>query len=203
MNRAVDLVLVGGGGHCRSCIDVIEQQAEYCLLGVLDHALDVGDSVLGYPVLGGDDRIAALAADGCAFLVTVGQIKTAAIRRALYQKIAAASGRFATVVSPLAYVSRHARIGPGSIVMHHAVVNACAEVGANVIVNSRALIEHDARIGDHCHIATAAVVNGGAVVGTASFIGSQSVLFQGATVAHDSVVGAGSVVRAARSGASP
>ncbi|MFC4161594.1 NeuD/PglB/VioB family sugar acetyltransferase [Chitinimonas lacunae] len=201
MSAKADLVLVGGGGHCHACIDVVELAGHWHIAGVLDRELAVGTEVLGYPVLGDDERIEELAAKGCAFLIALGQIRTASVRQSLYQRIVAARGRLVTVVSPLAYVSRHARLGVGTIVMHHAVVNACAEIGANTIINTRALVEHDARIGDHCHIATAAVVNGGAEVGTASFVGSQAVLFQGAVVAPGSVVGAGTVVRPLRPGA--
>ena len=53
------------------------------------------------------------------------------------------------------------RLQKGTIVMHHALVNAGAKVGANCIINTKALIEHDAVVEDHCHIATAAIVNGG------------------------------------------
>jgi hypothetical protein len=29
-----DIVLIGGGGHCKSVIDVIEQQGEYKIVGI-------------------------------------------------------------------------------------------------------------------------------------------------------------------------
>ena len=30
------LILLGGGGHCKSCIDVIEQESKYTIEGILD-----------------------------------------------------------------------------------------------------------------------------------------------------------------------
>ena len=30
------LILVGGGGHCKACIDVIEEQGKFEILGILD-----------------------------------------------------------------------------------------------------------------------------------------------------------------------
>ena len=30
------IVLIGGGGHCKSCIDVIEQQGVYQIAGIVD-----------------------------------------------------------------------------------------------------------------------------------------------------------------------
>ena len=59
-----------------------------------------------------------------------------------------------TVVSPRAYLSRHARVGGGTTVMHEAIVNCSAEIGENCIINTKALVEHDAKVGNHTHIAT-------------------------------------------------
>jgi len=30
-----ELILVGGGGHCKSCIDVIERQGKYRIAGII------------------------------------------------------------------------------------------------------------------------------------------------------------------------
>jgi sugar O-acyltransferase (sialic acid O-acetyltransferase NeuD family) len=189
------LILLGGGGHCKACIDVIESQGAWEIAGILDPALDQGAYILDYPVLGSDDQLSRFVASDTDFLVTVGQIKTAAVRFALYQRILEAGGTLATIVSPQAYVSRHATIGTGSIVMHRAIVNASAVVGINSIINTAALVEHDAIIGDHSHIATASVINGGAHVGARSFVGSNATLHQGAVVADNAVIAAGSVVK--------
>ncbi len=31
-----EIILVGGGGHCKSVIDVIEQEAKYKIAGIID-----------------------------------------------------------------------------------------------------------------------------------------------------------------------
>jgi hypothetical protein len=46
------IILVGGGGHCHSCIDVIEQEGKFEIAGIVD-AIKGGEKVLGYPVLRG------------------------------------------------------------------------------------------------------------------------------------------------------
>ena len=32
-----NIVLIGGGGHCKSCIDVIEMEKKYKILGLVDN----------------------------------------------------------------------------------------------------------------------------------------------------------------------
>lgn len=187
------LILVGGGGHCKSVIDVAES-AGYTILGILDMPEMVGTSVLGYPVLGTDDDIPQYV-DKAEFVITVGFIKNPAIRINLYNRVKEAGGKLATIIANTAYVSKYATIGEGTVVMHHAFVNAGAKVGNNVILNTFTNVEHDAVIGDQCHISTGTMINGDCKVGANCFIGSQSVLANGITIGDDIIIGAGSLVR--------
>ena len=187
------LVLVGGGGHCKSVIEVAES-AGHQILGILDMPEDVGKKVLSTKVIGTDDDIPSFV-DKAEFVITVGFIKNPATRIKLYNRIKEAGGKFATVVASTAYVSKYATLGEGTVVMHQAFVNARAKVGNNVILNTFTNIEHDAEIGDQCHISTGTMVNGDCKVGQKCFIGSQSVLANGITIGDDIIVGAGSLVR--------
>lgn len=187
------LILVGGGGHCKSVLEAAES-AGYSIRGVLDMPEEVGKEILSSKVIGTDDDIPAYV-DKADFVITVGFIKNPAIRVKLYNKIKEAGGKLATVIASTAYVSKYAEIGEGTVVLHHAFVNAGAKVGCNVILNNFVNIEHDAVVGDQCHISTGAMVNGECRLGERCFIGSQSVLANCITVGDDIIVGAGSVVR--------
>ena len=191
MNK--NLILVGGGGHCKSVIDVAES-AGYNILGILDMPDDVGKEVLAYKVIGTDDDI-PLYVDKAEFVITVGFIKNPATRIKLYNKVKEAGGKLATVIASTAHVSEYSTIGEGTVVMHQAFVNAGAHIGANCIINTFSNIEHDAQIGDQCHISTGTMVNGDCKVGDRCFIGSQSVLANGITIGDDIIVGAASFVR--------
>lgn len=189
------LILIGGGGHCKSCIDVIEQEGRYKICGILDQKERIGQKVLNYEIIGTDEMIGRLISEGFSFLITIGQIETAGPRVRLFQELRSLDAELATVVSPRAYVSQYASIGEGSIIMHHALVNAGASVGCNCIVNSKALIEHDASIADHCHISTAAAINGNTIIKAQTFFGSSAVSQEGAIIPAESFVKAASVVR--------
>ncbi len=187
------LILIGGGGHCKSVIEAAESQGRE-ILGVLDMPEDFGKEILSTKVIGTDDDIPAYV-DKAEFVVTVGFIKNPAVRIKLFNKVKEAGGKFATVIASTAHVSKYAEIGEGTVVLHQAFVNAGAKVGYNVILNTATNIEHDAVIGDHCHISTGTMVNGECVVGDRCFIGSQSVLANCITIGDDIIVGAGSLVR--------
>jgi sugar O-acyltransferase (sialic acid O-acetyltransferase NeuD family) len=194
------IVLIGGGGHCRSCIDLIEAAGGFRIAGIIERsdaqAPSSGD-VLGYEIIGGDDDLPAIRREHAHALVAVGQIRSAEPRVRLYERLKELGFALPVVVSPLAHVSRHAVLGEGTVVMHGAVVNAAAEVGLNCIINTKALIEHDARIGAHTHIATAAIVNGGSSVGARSFVGSNATIVHDVRLPEASFIRAGQLVTAA------
>mgnify|MGYP002677613388 FL=1 len=188
------LILIGGGGHCKSVIEVAES-AGYEIKGILDMPDEVGKEVLpGHKVIGTDDDIPQYV-DECNFVITVGFIKNPALRIKLYNKVKEVGGKLATIIASTAYVSKYAEIGEGTVIMHHAFVNAGAKIGDNCIINTFANIEHDAEVGNQCHISTGTMVNGECKIGENCFIGSQSVCANCIEIASDIIVGAGSVVR--------
>jgi sugar O-acyltransferase (sialic acid O-acetyltransferase NeuD family) len=193
------IILVGAGGHCRSCIDVIEQEGRFDILGVVDQDVSGKPSdILGYPILCSDDELPALKADCEHALVAVGQIKSVEARYRIFIQLKNLGYTLPTIISPRAYLSRHAQIGEGTIVMHDVVVNANARVGVNGILNTRCLIEHDAVIGDHVHVSTGAIVNGASSVGDYSFVGSGSIIVHGAEVAERGFIRANNLVVSAK-----
>lgn len=191
--RNKSLILIGGGGHCKSVIDVAES-AGFNIKGILDIPELIGNSVLDYHIIGTDDQIEEYKDDSL-FIVTVGHIKDASIRIKLHNKITKAGGKLATIIASTAYVSKYSRIGEGTVIMHNAFINADVKIGRGCIINTFANIEHDSIIGDYCHISTGAMINGNCNVGDETFIGSQSVLSNGIDITSGCLIGAGSFVR--------
>jgi sugar O-acyltransferase (sialic acid O-acetyltransferase NeuD family) len=185
------ILLIGAGGHARACVDVVEQEGRYAIGGLLGLPAEVGSDLLGYPVVGTDADAASLRPQYAHALVTVGQIKTPEPRVRLHSTLVALGFELPTIVSPRAYVSRHARVGAGTIVMHGAIVNAGATVGRNCIINSQSLVEHDVSVGDHCHVSTGARINSGVQIGAGTFIGSGSTVREGLTLGERCLVGMG------------
>jgi len=188
------ILLVGGGGHCHACVDVIEAEGIFTIQGIVEQSDREYETVLGYPVVGSDSDLARLLESTPTALVSVGQVKSPAAREMLHDLLVELGANLPVIISPASYVSSHSSIGGGTIVMHGAIVNALASVGRNCIINSQALIEHGAVIGNHCHISTGVRVNGTAEVGAGTFIGSGAVLREGVSIGKNCVVGAGAIV---------
>jgi sugar O-acyltransferase (sialic acid O-acetyltransferase NeuD family) len=189
------LILIGAGGHAHSCIDVIEQQDQFQIAGLIGMPDEVHTQHLGYSVIGTDSNLPELAKTYQYALITIGQIQAAEDRIRLYQQAIQLGFQLPIIIAPTAHVSRHATLGEGSIVMHGAIINVGARVGNNCIINTCALIEHDTTVEDHCHISTGAILNGDVNIGAGSFIGSGSIIKEGIAIGKSCLVGMGLTVR--------
>ena len=190
-----EILLIGGGGHCKSVIDVIEQEGQFQIVGIIDKAELFRTDVLGYPVIGSDLDLESLAKKHSYALVTIGQIKSPEPRVRLFDLAKKAGFTLPSIFSPRAYISKHAFIGDGTVVMHDALINANASIGDNCIINSKALIEHDSRVYNHCHISTNTTINGGVIIESGCFIGSGAVIRESITIKKNSFVKAGSLIK--------
>lgn len=188
------ILLIGGGGHCKSVIDVIEQEERFEIAGIVDKPKLLGSKVLGYPIIGNDSDLSNLVKKYQYALITVGQIRSPSLRVKLFNLANEAGFILPSIISPSAYVSQHTSIGNGVVIMHNVLVSANAVIGDNCIINSKALIEHDCQIFDHCHISTNATINGGVVVESGCFVGSGSITKESITIQKNSFIKAGSLV---------
>ncbi len=189
------LILLGGGGNCKSCIDVIEQQNIFQIVGILDIKEKIGQRVLDYEVIGTDDDLKVLIKKYHNYFITIGQIRTVEPRRSLFSILKQLQVNIPSIISPRAHISKHSLVSKGTIVMHNAVINAGANIGENCIINTGAIIEHDAIISDHCHISTGVIINGGVKVGESSFVGSGSITKEYIDIKSGSFIKAQSLVK--------
>lgn len=187
------LLLIGGGGHCRSLIDVLEA-AQISVAGVVHGADCSQEPVLGYQSLGTDENLPELRKTYSRAIVSVGQSKDAAVRKRLFSMLDELDFTLPAVSSPIARVSAHSRFGFGTVIMHHALINANARIGKNCIINTKALVEHDCIIGDHCHLAVGACLCGGVEIGDSTFIGAGAVIRPGVRIGRDCFIRMGAVV---------
>lgn len=193
MKNKDEIVLIGGGDHCGNCIDTIEQEGSFKIAGIVDMPEKMHQKVLGYEIFACDDDIPKLVKEYKYFLISIGHILTAELRINVFRKIKKYDVILPTIISPLAYVSPHARIGEGTIIMPFAVIDALVNVGNNCIVQYHSMLAHGAVLEDHCHVSVNSVL-GKCHVKTGTFIGVNCWINNNTTIAPNSVIGSASNV---------
>lgn len=192
--KSRQLLLIGAGGHAKSCLDVIESASDFSVAQIIGQESEIGLSVLGRTINYSDSDLETLRNEYEYAFIAVGQIYSPDVRIELHSRLSKLGYSFPTIVSNSAVVSKHARIGAGSIVMNGAIINADCNIGHNVIINSGSIIEHDVSIGDNCHISTGVKINGHSKIGKGSFLGSGTTVRDGIEIGSNSFIGMASVV---------
>ena len=189
------LIMIGSGGHTEACIDVIETENKYKIIGIIEKYKTGNDKFVNYPILAIDKDLKKIKKKCKNAFISIGQIKNWTIRAKKFDELISLGFNIPTIISPYSYVSKKSKIGSGSIVMHKAVVNSSVLIGKNCIINNRSLIEHGVRIGNHTHISTGVIINGDCEVGNNSFVGSGSVVKEGVKIGNYCIVGMGQIVK--------
>ena len=188
------ILLIGNGGHCKSCIEIIESTKNFKIKGIITQSKEKSESFMNYKIIGNDENINECFDKDDSALICVGQIKSPDVRIKLFNVLVKNKISLAKVTSSYSIISKYSSIGSGSIIMHNAIINAGAKVGLNCIINTNSLIEHDSEIGNHCHISTGAIINGNTTIGDECFIGSGSIVKEGVEIGERVIISAGQIV---------
>ncbi len=188
------VVVLGSGGHARVVLSILMSAPDMTVAGIVA-ANSKAEVVEGVPVLGGDECLPGLAEQGISsFIIGVGSVGDSSLRRELYDHCLAVGLSPVNAVHNLADVDRSVRIGTGTVVMSHAVIQVGGNVGDNVIINTGAIIGHDCVIQDHAHVALGANLGGEVQVGEGAHIGMGASVRNGIVVGENAIVGVGAAV---------
>ena len=120
------IILIGAGGHAKSCIDIIEKENKFKIVCLVDQ-VKKNSKLFNYPIV--DETIPQenLLKKAKNVLIAVGQIKNADTRVKLFQKYKKLGFKFPVIISPNSIVSNYSKIDEGSIIMHQTIINASSE----------------------------------------------------------------------------
>lgn len=181
------LLLVGAGGFGRVVLE--HAQAHYDCAFLDDGIAKTVDSI---PVIGKTVNMASFYPEYKLLLVTIGNNE---LRKRLYKEAAAIGFSFPSIIHPTAYISPHAHIGTGCVILNNAVVQNNASCGDGCILNPGVELHHDSTIGSYCLVYTNSVVRSLTSVGDCVWIGSNVTISTSANVPSNSKVEDGVIIR--------
>lgn len=192
-----DLIIVGAGGASFNVVEYIEDINEitptWNLLGLLDDNPSlISTDVLGYKVIGKIDD--AYKWDKAMFILTVGSATDLEMRKNVRDRIPFEDKQFATIIHPLAHVSKSAEISPGCVICPYSSLQAGTVIGHNTYITSFTLVGHQSKIGNHCSVTGRTMIAGKANIGDCTYIGCGSALKHQIVVGDHCMIGMGSVL---------
>jgi len=183
------LILYGAGGHGKVLADALWGNGAFRILGFIDDAR-TGEHA-GYPILGGRSSLEQYRGQDVQCIVSIGDC---AVRAGVQEALEHNGFRIASVFHPSATVARSARIGPGSVVLAHAVIGPDVVLGKGCIVNTGASVDHDCSVGSYVHIAPGVHIAGGVRIGEQTLIGIGSCVRELCCIGSHVTIGAGAAV---------
>jgi acetyltransferase EpsM len=188
------LILIGGGEHATAVADAIGDATEvYRLIGFVDPRPPSSDGrARDLRYLGDEEALESYRE--AALVLAFGSLASWKGRPKAVHRLALAGWSWATVVHRASWISRSAEIGPGTVVMPGAIVQARARIGSHCVVNTGAIVEHDVSLGDNVHLAPGATVGGAAVVGSGAYVGLGASIRDHVIVGEEALVGMAAAV---------
>lgn len=189
------ILLIGGGGHCKSVLDSIIRGNAFSKVGIIDTEDNIGNELLSTKMIGTDKDLEKFLMEGYPYaFITVGSVGDTSLRRRLFNLVESMGYVIPNIIDPSAIIGKEAILGKGIFVGKNTIINAGSVIGEGVIINSGAIIEHDCTINDFAHIAPGVVLCGDVTIKEDVHIGASSVVKQRVTVEKETIVGVGSVV---------
>jgi sugar O-acyltransferase (sialic acid O-acetyltransferase NeuD family) len=190
------LLIWGAGGHAKVVADVARASGWEVVAFLDDDPSKQGQLFYGALVRGSQSLTPSPSPGGrggpeLSVFVAVGNN---AVRERLLAELVASGQSVPNLIDPSARVSPTAFLGPGTVVMAGAVVQADAQIGRGGIINTGASVDHDCRLGICVHVAPGARLTGCVEVGDRTLIGAGAVVVPQIRIGADNTVGAGAVV---------
>ena len=174
-----ELVIVGGGGHGRETLDIVEAinavEPTWAFAGFVDDGEIIADrlerrdaSLLGTTEI--------LADTDLHYVVGIG---SPAVRAKLDEQLTAWGRTAATLIHPAATLASDNRISDGVLLAAGARVTTNVTLGRHVHLNVNAVVSHDCVVGDYTTLSPGSLVNGDVQIGTGVFLGTGAIITPG------------------------
>jgi sugar O-acyltransferase (sialic acid O-acetyltransferase NeuD family) len=189
------ILVVGSSGHAKVVLDIFEVRGTHRVVGLIDPHRDVGETVLGYPVLGREEDLPKLARvhEAQGWFVAIGDNWT---RHRVAERVAALLPSLGPVsaVHPRATIARSCAVGRGVAIMAGTVVNCDSRIEDFCILNTSSSLDHDCLMETASSLAPQTITGGNVRIGTCTAVGLGAQVIHGIQIGAHTVVGAGALV---------
>jgi len=199
------LILLGYGGNVVDVIDMVDDLSDaagpgdprYEILGYMDNRDELqGKDFFGYPMLG---RFAEAGTyveryPDVRFTTWIGRVETYQRRPRMIASLGVPAERFETLIHPMTYLSRRAKVGRGVLIFQHCTVSNSADIRDHVVVLPHAVVSHDCLLSEYAVVTSSVTVGSAAQVGRNAYLGTHCCMLPEVKIGEGSLVGIGAVV---------
>ncbi len=190
-----EVVIIGGGGHAKICIDILRQMKTYRIAGIVDAGRTVSSQTMGVPVIGNEEQLEELFSRGLRFAVVgFGALSKPRLRQAAFDRLKKIGFVIPNLIHPSAIIEPSVRLGEGIQIMAGAMIGSDARVGNNCIINSGSIVSHDCKLANNVHVTPGGILAGSVEIGENTLIGMGATILMNVEIGADVVINNGARV---------
>jgi sugar O-acyltransferase, sialic acid O-acetyltransferase NeuD family len=190
-----NFVILGGGGHCLSIIELIKRIRKFTIFGILDPNYKKIKEVDGFKVLGDESILDQLKHMGISKLaIGIGSNGKHLNRNKIFKNAKKNGFDFPILIDKSVYIPKNLKISEGSQIFSGSIINSAVNIGKISVINTGSIIEHGVSIGDNVFTGPRVTICGNAKVENDVFIGANSCILPNIKILRQTIVGACSMI---------
>jgi UDP-perosamine 4-acetyltransferase len=193
MRSLEKIVILGCGGLSTVVIDIIKQNNEYEIVGMVDKLVSkkkIGD----INVIGTDDDLPEILQMGVKKIaIAIGSLSVEmnTWRKSKYQQLKDIGFDIINIIQKDSYISETAEIGDGNIIIGNCYLGPEVIIGNGNIIHPFTSIGHNSVVGDFVHISQGVNIAGNCSINSLSFVGMGSNIVQQSIVVEKKFIKSG------------
>jgi sugar O-acyltransferase (sialic acid O-acetyltransferase NeuD family) len=192
---AENIVLFGAGAHSHVVVDIIEQEKNYTVVGLIDSKRKIGEKFNDYTIIGRQEDLLQLQKeyDFNKGIVCIGDNYWRGFVVDVILRINS-DFHFVNAIHPSVVIGKNVEIGRGNVLMPGVVVNTFARIMDHCIINTNSSLEHFCTMENFSSLSAGVTTGGYVEIGEYSAIALGVTLFDRIRIGKHAVVGSGALV---------
>ena len=186
MSSQQPIAILGAGGHAKVVIGALRAAGETITAAFDDDESRAGMLVSGIPVKGSITRARELGLRRA--VIAVGDNDA---RRRIAESF---DFEWVQVRHPTAWIDPTSRIGVGTVIFAHAVIQGDSTIGDHAIVNTGATVDHDCDVAAFAHLGPGVSLGGGVSIGESALVGVGASIKPHLSIGEKATIGCGAAV---------
>lgn len=194
-NRQQRLLIIGGGLGAVQVLDSLCRIEHQRATAIVDDTPGlVGKTLLGVPILGGQEAIEVLFKKNLFDAAVVSVSTSIAFRQRMDNMLRQVNIPMANIIDPSARVQRNAVLGVGNVILAYCHIGACTSIGNGNFFSPYVDVEHHCNVGDFCTFGPGVMMSSLVKIGARVKFGTGIFIEPELVVGSDSIIGSGAIL---------
>jgi sugar O-acyltransferase (sialic acid O-acetyltransferase NeuD family) len=194
-NRQQRLLIIGGGLGAVQVLDSLCRIEHQRATAIVDDTPDlVGKTLMGVPILGGQEAIEVLFKKNLFDAAVVSVSTSIAFRQRMDNMLRQVNIPMANIIDPSARVQRNAVLGVGNVILAYCHIGACTSIGNGNFFSPYVDVEHHCSVGDFCTFGPGVMMSSLVKIGARVKFGTGIFIEPKLVVGSDSIIGSGAIL---------